>query len=356
MTIVSTGTDELLDLRRLADDIFGAATEPVLDAQRRDIPFDATLWSTLTASGLTLMTTPESAGGSGGSLRELAVLLERAGYHAAPAPLADTDLLGSWLLQTAGLPIPAGPIAAAVTTTEPKNARLTTTLVSVPWARTAETIVVTGPGFVAALPRAVVTVVERDDIAAQPLDLVEVDADASDGAVFGTVTTDLATQFRLRGALARSVQTCGALTRALEMSSQHVTERIQFGRPLAKFQAVQHLISSAASAVCLATSACDFAIDIADTHGFDSPRTEFAVAVAKVESARAATLVSRNAHQAHGAIGFTLDHRLRHFTTRATAWRSEFGGAREWQYSIGAKLIESGSTAWEFVTSMSARG
>ncbi|WP_328355026.1 acyl-CoA/acyl-ACP dehydrogenase [Mycobacterium sp. NBC_00419] len=352
MTSPSVSADELAELRSLTDDICSTATEPVLDLQRRDIAFDPKLWSDLTEAGLTLLSTPEEHGGSGAGLLELAVVLEQLGYHAAPAPIAENDLLASWLLQTAGLPVATGVMTAAHTAVAPADGRLGVTLESVPWARHADTLVIAGPGFVTAVPAAALTVSQADDIAAQPLDRVDVDI-ATDSDTFATLDADLATEFRLRGALARALQTCGALNRALEMTVRHVSERVQFGRPLAKFQAVQSLVAGSASALCLVRSAADFAVDMAQVHGFDSEQARFAIAVAKIESGRAATIVSRNTHQAHGAIGFTLDHRLRHFTGRALAWRSEFGGTRQWQQELGQAVLESGSTAWEFVTSRS---
>lgn len=344
---------ELDELRQLADDIFTASVEPVLDVQRRGLPFDPRLWSTLADSGLTLLTTPEGAGGGGAGLRELAVVLERSGYHAAPVPVAEHDLLASWLLRSAEMPIHQGPMTAAATTTPLDGNRLVTSLPSVPWVRDSERLVVSGPGYVALLAPEQLTISDRDDVGGQPRGRVDVDVRLSPESV-ASVEDDLAEQFLLRGALARSLQTCGALNRALELSSAHVTQRVQFGRPLSKFQAVQTLIAGAANATCLAKSASDFAVEVAEVHGFSSQQARFAIAVAKVESCRAATVVARNAHQAHGAIGFTLDHRLRHFTMRALAWRSEFGVAREWQHRLGRMLLDSPGSAWEFVTANDA--
>jgi acyl-CoA dehydrogenase len=356
MTMTSTpaSADELAALRSLAGDICGVATEPVLDLQQRDVAFNPILWSHLSEAGLTLLSTPEEQGGSGAGLVELAVVLDQLGYHAAPAPVAENDLLASWLLRTAGLAVRTGVMTAAFGELQTRGGRLQGTLESVPWARHADTVAIAGPGFVAAVPSTALTISEADDIAAQPRDHVTVDM-PTDADTFAAIDADLAGEFRLRGALARALQTCGALDRALEMTVDHVSERVQFGRPLAKFQAVQNLVASSASALCLARSASDFAVDMTQAHGFTSEQARFAVAVAKIEASRAATVVSRNTHQAHGAIGFTLDHRLRHFTGRALAWRSEFGGTREWQRLLGEAVFESGYSAWEFVTTHSGR-
>jgi acyl-CoA dehydrogenase len=88
------------------------------------------------------------------------------------------------------------------------------------------------------------------------------------------------------------------------------------------------------------------------TQGFTGSVSALAVAVAKAQSARATATVSRATHQVHGAIGFTLDHQLRHFTLRALAWRGEFGNERFWERRIGEIVLASGADAlWPLVTS-----
>jgi acyl-CoA dehydrogenase len=353
MTTTTSEAGELLALVELADDIFAASTEPVLDVQQVGLDFDPNLWSTLSETGLALLATPESRGGSGAGLRELAVILERSGYHAAPVPLAEHDLLASWLLGVADLSAASALMTAAVTSQRLESGRLSTTLVQVPWANVAETIVVAGDGFIAAVPRREVAVEVQHDIAGQPAAQVTIDTTLSPDQ-YRDIDSSPLSEFRLRGALARSLQICGALTRALDLARDHAQQREQFGRPIAKFQAVQALLASAAGAISVAETAGQFAVESVVSHGFDSAHARFAVSVAKIETARAATLVSRNTHQVHGAIGFTLDHRLRHFTNRALAWRSEFGSQREWQQQLGQLVLESKTSAWETVTALSS--
>lgn len=350
-----TTTEEALDLaevRELADDILASGTEPLLDVQRVGLEYSPELWHTLAESGLTLITTAEERGGTGAGLRELAVVLESSGYHAAPVPLAEHDLLASWLLGLADLPIDSGPMTAALTREPLHGGQLDTTLDDVPWAEVAESVVVAGPGFIAKVPLARQRVKPRLDIAGQPAGRVHVDTRLEAGP-FAELDGSFDDEFWLRGALARSLQTCGALTRALVMTCEHAQQREQFGRPIAKFQAVQALIATAASSVALAKTAAESAVEVVTAYGFSSAQGEFAIAVAKIESARSATLVARNAHQVHGAIGFTLDHRLRHFTSRALAWRAEFGVQREWQQRLGELVLESPHGVWELVTAMS---
>ncbi|MCX4095750.1 acyl-CoA dehydrogenase family protein [Nocardia sp. alder85J] len=344
-------TDELAELRRLADSIFGAAADAVLDVPDTAIDFDATLWKTLADSGLALLTTPESAGGSGATVADSAVVLESAAAHAAPMPLAETDLLASWLLRTAGLPVPDGPLTAvydpALTI---RDGGVRAQLDRVPWARIAHAIVLADDHAVVSVRTTDIQVEPGADLASDPRDRIVIDTDI-DRAEIGPAPGDIARSFLLRGALARSIQIVGAVTRALDLTVRHVGTREQFGRPIGKFQAVQAMVAEAAEAVAMARAATDFAVDTVTAGGFDDERAAFAIAIAKVQASRAAPIVARIAHQAHGAIGFTLDHRLRHFTLRALAWRSEFGGPHYWERELGETVLRQPRNGlWGFIT------
>ncbi|PRC45222.1 acyl-CoA dehydrogenase, partial [Mycobacterium sp. ITM-2017-0098] len=141
----------------------------------------------------------------------------------------------------------------------------------------------------------------------------------------------------------RSIQVCAALDRALELSIEHTTSREQFGRPLAKFQAVQHQIADIAAEAALARSATEAALSVAVTSDWRSPQLEFLVAAARSCAGHATSVVVRNAHQVHGAIGTTSEHRLHEFTRAALAWRSEFGSVRHWDARLTDMAVVSGA-------------
>ena len=62
--------------------------------------------------------------------------------------------------------------------------------------------------------------------------------------------------------------------------------------------------------------------------------------------------MTRNAHQVHGAMGTTIEHRLHEYTRGALAWRSEFGSARSWDLQVADRASADGrSGLWEIVTS-----
>ncbi|MCH9786060.1 MAG: acyl-CoA dehydrogenase, partial [Gammaproteobacteria bacterium] len=59
------------------------------------------------------------------------------------------------------------------------------------------------------------------------------------------------------------------------------------------------------------------------------------------------------AHQVHGAIGYTRDHRLNHLTRRLWAWRDAFGHEAYWQERLGRTLLaDQTGDLWQQVTAL----
>jgi acyl-CoA dehydrogenase len=173
----------------------------------------------------------------------------------------------------------------------------------------------------------------------EPRDTVTADLATLSGA---TVTAGHVATLRLKAALIRALQICAALDRALELSIEHATTREQFGRALSKFQAVQHLVSDIACEAALARSATEAALSAAVASDWSAPNLEFLVASARSCAGHATSVVVRNAHQVHGAIGTTSEHRLHAFTRAALAWRSEFGSMRHWDDLLTDMTLHAG--------------
>ena len=300
------------------------ALADMMDAVFAEHGHDADLWSRLDDLGLVRLTGAEDAGGSGAGWLEAAELVSAAARHGARIPLAEHDLLACWLLDTAGLSVDGARRTVCLLDAQGRAA-------AVPWASSAERVVVVwqhgDDHVVADVDHAALSITPGANMIGEPRDTVAADLAALSGA---TVTDGHIATLRLRAALIRAVQICAALDRALELSIEHATTREQFGRALSKFQAVQHLVSDIACEAALARSATEAALSAAVASDWTAPNLEFLVASARSCAGHATSVVVRNAHQVHGAIGTTSEHRLHDFTRAALAWRSEFGSMRHW--------------------------
>ncbi len=320
------------ELLELAESVFG-------DAASSDTGFDAGLWRTLEDTGLARLTLPADAGGSEASLEDSAVVLTAAGAHAARVPLVETDLLAGWLLHAAGVPLPDGPLTAVAGVLEVDGTTVRGELSRVPWASAAAGVaVLSGPHVVLLEPGAFV-LAEGANLAEEPRDTVTVDGSA---AAVVAAPDGAAAELRLRAALGRAQLLAGAARGALAATVRYAGERVQFGRPIGRFQAVQQQVALAAGEVAAASAAASAAARVAGTDGFAAPSARVAVAAAKSRTGEAAGVVARIAHQVHGAIGFTREHDLRLWTTRLWSWRDEDGSEAEWNAELGATALEAG--------------
>ncbi|HYH31931.1 MAG TPA: acyl-CoA dehydrogenase family protein [Pseudonocardia sp.] len=329
------------ELQELAGSVFG-------DAASSDTGFDAALWATLEETGLARLTLPAEAGGSEGTFADAAVVLAAAGTHAARVPLVETDLLAGWLLHAAGVAAPEGPLTAVAGALEVDGSTVRGELRRVPWARAAAGVAVLTDAHVVLLEPAAFTVTEGVNLAEEPRDTLVVDGQAvavvpaPDGA---------AAELRLRAALGRAQLLAGAARGALAATVRYAGERVQFGRPIGRFQAVQQQLAEAGAEVAAASAAAAAAAGVATADGMAAGSTRFAVAAAKARTGEAAGAVARIAHQVHGAIGFTREHDLRLLTTRLWAWRDEDGSDAQWNAELGATVLAAGAEGlWPLVS------
>lgn len=332
------------ELEQLVADIGARSLEARQGRPAFPDSFDEQLWRNLEETGLSRLTSSEDAGPD-----EAAAVLAGLAGHAAAVPIAETDLLATWLADSAGVEVPAtGPLTVALADAELRDGALHGTAHDVPWphsaavvlaARTADTLHV---GLLTDAPTT-----ESINLAGEPTGTFafEVGADTTK-----SLDVQIADELTRRGAWARCVQIIGALDAARDLTVTHTSERIQFGRPLAKFQAVQHSLAEMAGEIERARAATQLAITAATDYGFDSAATDYAVTVAKVATGRAVESVTTIAHQLHGAIGATVEHRLWLFTMRARSWADDFGTTMHYARRLG-RIALAADDPWQVVVS-----
>jgi alkylation response protein AidB-like acyl-CoA dehydrogenase len=267
-------------------------------------------------------------------------------------PLAET-LMAGWLLANAGITVPGGPLTVAPIHADGRIAlnpdgALSGRARRVPFARNAGHIAVLarrGDETVVALVGATgLPISQATSLAGEPHDDVSFDGAIPEAVRPAAVDQDLLVCF---GAAVRLQQMSGALERILEQSVQYALDRVQFGRPIAKFQAVQHNLATLAGEVAAASAAADAAAEACA-----SPAIAISeIAIAKVRGGEAAGTGAAIAHQVHGAMGFTYEHSLHHGTRRLWAWREEFGNEAVWAARLGRMVAEHGADElWPLIT------
>ncbi|GAB6987547.1 acyl-CoA dehydrogenase family protein [Nocardioides pyridinolyticus] len=322
---------ELVGLfNRVMGDWRASRTEPGVKLEA-----DPALWGTLDELGLTRLTTEADA-----TWLEAAALLRAAAKAAAPLPLAENDLLGHWLLAIGDTGDREGTRTVALLEGSNEAAR-------VPWARFVDGVVVLGRDdegwYVADAPARHLSIRPAWDLAGQPRDTVIIDTFSLQRT---RVDESVVAEYRLRGALARSIQMVGAMEQAIEMSAEFARDRYQFGRPLAKFQAVQHLLADAACECALARAATESAVGLIASPGHTSDELALRVLVAKSVTGHAVSAVVRKTHQVHGAIGTTLEYPLHEFTKPALAWSSEFISVSQANHQLAQRLLTGNTSVW----------
>jgi len=318
------------------------------------------LWEATESTGLSLAWVPEAVGGPGATLADGFAVARTMARGVAPIPVAET-LCAGWLLAGAGIRVPAGPMTVAPVRAGERircNAEgvLHGQASAIPFAtRAGHLAVIALQGelsMVALVPASACTYTKGANLAGEAQGSVSFDG-AQCVAKKPMNVPDPADALQRMGATVRAQQIAGALECILELSLDYARERVQFGRPIARFQAVQHNLASLAGEVAAAGAAADAASSAIIRHGIEDQRTLLAVAAAKIRAGEAAGAGAAIAHQVHGAMGFTREYRLHQSTRRLWAWRDDFGAESVWATRLGELAIRSGAQAlWPALTAL----
>ena len=125
-------------------------------------------------------------------------------------------------------------------------------------------------------------------------------------------------------------QIAGASRAMLSLARDHAVERVQFGRPIARFQAVRHRLAEALVAV--------EALEAALGAAWDAPGPVTA-ALAKAAAGRTARTVGGHAQQVLAGVGFTTEHPFHRFLKRTMVLDGLFGSSDEITVDLGRRLL-----------------
>ena len=291
-------------------------------------------WDGLIDLGWLGLAVPEELGGSGFGLEELVVVVEELGRAVAPGPFVPTVIASSVLAAVGGdaakvhLPgLADGSVAGAVA--------LGGTVTVDGGTATGAAGNVLGGGLANVL-----LVATGDDVAVVEVGedvTVETPSNLDPTRRTARVTLDGAPATVLPGArqvlldvsrVVLAAEAVGLARECTEQAAAYAKERVQFGRPIAMFQAVKHHCANMVVATELATSAVWDAARAAATGG---DQLTYAAAVAATLAAPAADLCANLNTQVHGGIAITWEHDAHLFMRRATTLLSflDAAGAAE---------------------------
>lgn len=310
------------------------------------------LWDSLESNGFT------QVGEEGMSWADALSALQVAGYYACPVPLAESYLATKWL-ENAGGTVPQGvltvgwaPTGAPAVVRESGTTRITGMWKGVPWGREADYALLMmndstycGLALVAQQDR----VSERhQNLAGEPRDTLYFQQIPV--LSYHPLTEEQIVQFQADAAATRVMLAVGAVDRVLEMTLEYANQRTQFGRAIGRFQAVQHQIAEMAAEAASIRAAANRVLQSLDenTPGRSPDQWLADVALSKIRLAQAVRVVTAVAHQVHGAIGFTEEYALHHFTRRLWSWRHEYGNDTYWSRVVMGMLAH--VDPWDLLT------
>lgn len=294
-------------------------------------------WAAIEELALPSLLLPEEDGGFGGTWLDALIVFRLSGYHSLALPVAEAAIAAR-LAAASGFE-GRGTIADRSQGTLHGN-KFTGIVRGAAASAGTEFLAAPAPGGGTML---LATAAGRMDVHCNPA------GEARDIWHFERATIAWAREDVLRlGAFARTAQIAGGLDAALALSVGYVNDRQQFGRPLAKFQAVQQALASFACEAAAANCAAMGAAQALERGG-----GAFEVPAAKLRANRAVGVGAATAHQVHGAIGFTQDYGLHPITRHLWSARSEFGGDHRWAVELGGHVTKAGGDRfWADITAL----
>lgn len=326
------------------------------DKRDHSADLDATVWSAMAQAGWTGLLVPESLGGAGLGMREQVILSEALGRALIAEPVASVSVLSSVLIADApasdeGRRLADG-IASGRLIVTPAWQDQASMRSGTPVAATREAggFVLNGMKQMVEAARSatdfLVSAMSVDgsvllSVGANTPGVSIADRPGIDGATVATVwftecfvpadrllagvdrCDALLEGALLRARLALAAELVGIASAALERTVAYTGNRVQFGKPIASFQSIQHRL---VDMWMDAELACAAVANAAETLASgDSLRSRLAVLAAKARAGDAAFSICRRAVHLHGAMGFTDECDIGLYLKRAISLNASLG-------------------------------
>ena len=324
----------------------------VREMEENELGYTGKFWQGLAEQGWLSMLIPEQYSGYGMNLVDMCVLLEEFGRALVPGPFISTAVLGAVPIIVGGnegqkqellTAVALGDLFLTLAFTEP-SARfdgdgvaltakkdgdsyvLNGTKLFVPDAHVAEKMIVVtrtnGSGndgltlfIVDAATPGITTTVLRTIAADKQCEVVFKDVKVPAITMLGQEGKgwDILEKVRRYATVAYCAYMVGLSQRDFEITLDYAKERIQFGRPIGSFQAIQH---KAADMITDVDGSRFIMYRAAWAVSEDEPDQELQVSMAKAWCSDATRRVVAHGQQIHGGIGFTKEYVIQLFFRR----------------------------------------
>lgn len=363
-------------LQQSAHDFFAerCPSTVVRDIEAGSIGYQPAMWRDMADLGWLGITFPEQYGGASGTFLDLYPICEEMGRFLVPSPLLDTVGLAGDVVLTSGtedqkaalLPaIAEGRCIISPAILEPSGSYGPRTI-NMSVARNGETFVLTGTkllvGFVSSATHLLCAARTSDADGSDGITLFLVDptltgiswtplSNLSGGALYEVNFDKVAvpsdnivgevddgwrslSNSTTKTAVLQTIVIIGAARAVLDMTNQYAKDRVQFGSPIGRYQAVQYMVTDILFALHnleLLAKQASYRIDAGKSFN-----REAAIAIAYGK--RAAAHLHRQAHEVHAGVGFILDHDLTLFSRRSKFWEYNLGDARYYEEQLAKEL------------------
>lgn len=271
------------------------------------------MWSAIADSGFLDALVPEPQGGAGLTLAEVQPLWQALGYYAAPVPVGET-MIARYLMAMADATIVDGPVALSSGAQGHP----------VPYALTGQHILRESDGILWLKNGGYIATGVRGSLAGVRDEAGEPPRQIGPAPISG---------LRAFAAILRASMMAGAAARLTEMTASYAKERVQFGKPIGRQQALQQNMAMMAEDMVASRIAAQIGC------AGSMPPSVTAAATAKSITSRAASRIAATAHAVHGAIGISEEHDLQLYTRRLHEWRLADGSESYWNKLLGEQRL-----------------